>query len=204
VNVPPAFPYEAVFQAGITGLLGTVALGLLDNAGAYTDTLDTANIIETPTGSGVYVASRTSPDAEGQYTLLWTIDGTTDPGSVTAEELNVTFGTPGQVYGTVDELARILQITSPTVAQTAAMSRCLEAASYEADSFMARSTPLTDARQVQLVTEMVYERAREHWQQQEVAFGIWDNALGAVVIGRDTFARHALKLLPLREHFGLG
>ena len=69
--------------------------------------------------------------------------------------------------------------------------------------FMARSTPLTDGRQVQLATEVVYERAREHWQQQEVSFGIWDNALGAVMIGRDTFARHALKLLPLRQHFGL-
>lgn len=136
MNVPPAFPYEAVFQSGITGLVGTVALGLLDNQGAYTDDLSTVDIIETPAGSGVYAASRTSPDTEGQYTLIWTIDGTTNPGSVSVEELNVTFGTPGSVYGTVDELARILQINNPTVARTAAMTRCLEAASYEVDSFM--------------------------------------------------------------------
>jgi hypothetical protein len=203
VNVPPAFPYEAVFQAGIAGLVGTVALGLLDNQGAYTDPLSAADIIETPAGSGVYVAVRTSPDLEGQYTLLWSIDGTTDPGSVSVEELNVTFGTPAAVYGTVDELARILQITNPTVAQTAAMTRCLDAASFEVDSYIARTAPFSDGRQVQLATEVVYERAREHWQQEEVAFGIWENALGAVVIGRDTFARHALKLLPLKERFGL-
>ena len=203
MNVPPGFPYEAVFQSGVTGLVGTVALGLLDNQGAYTDDLSSADIIETPAGSGIYVANRISPDSEGQYTLLWSIDGTTDPGSVSVEELNVTFGTPGSVYGTVDELARILQINNPTAAQTAAMTRCLEAASYEADSFMDRSTPLSDGRQVQLATEVVYDRAREHWQQSQVSFGIWENALGAVVIGRDTFARHGLKLLPLREHAGL-
>jgi hypothetical protein len=203
MNVPPSFPYEAVFQSGLAGLVGTVALGLLDNQGAYTDPLDTTNIIETPAGSGIYVASRTSPDTEGQYTLLWSIDGTTNPDKVTVEELNVTFGTPGLVYGTVDELARILKIPSPTVAQTAAMTRCLEAASFEADSFMARVTPFNDERQVQLVTEVVYERAREHWQQEEVAFGIWENAVGAVVIGRDTFARHALKLLSVKQGFGL-
>ena len=203
MNVPPGFPYEAVFQSGVTGLVGTVALGLLDNQGAYTDALSTADIIETPAGSGVYVANRTSPDTEGQYTLIWTIDGTTAPGSVTVEELFVTFSTPGTVYGTVDELARILQISSPTVDQTAAMTRCLQAASYEADAFMARSSPLSDGRQIQLATEVVYERAREHWQQQEVSFGIWNDAAGALVIGRDTWARHGLKLLPLRQHFGL-
>ena len=203
MNVPPAFGYEAVFQSGITGLVGTVALGLLDNQGAYTDALSTSSIIETPAGSGVYVANRTSPDTEGQYTLIWTIDGSTSPDKVTVEELNVTFGTPGSVYGTVDELARILQITSPTVAQTAAMTRCLQAASFEADSFIARSTPLTDSRQVDLVTNAVYDIAREHWQQSEVSFGIWENAMGAVVIGRNTFARHAFKLLPVKENFGL-
>ena len=31
MNVPPTFAYEAVFQSGLTGLVGTVALGLLDN-----------------------------------------------------------------------------------------------------------------------------------------------------------------------------
>jgi len=111
--------------------------------------------------------------------------------------------TTSYVYGTVDELARILKIPSPTVAQTTAMTRCLEAASFEADSFMARTTPFNDQRQLQLVTEVVLERAREHWQQEEVAFGIWENAVGAVVIGRDTFARHALKLLSVKQGFGL-
>jgi len=107
------------------------------------------------------------------------------------------------VYGSVDEFARILKIANPTVAQTAAMSRCLEAASWQADSFMARTTPLTDARQLQLVTNAVYDIAREHWQQSEVAFGIWEGAIGAVVIARDTFARHAFKLLSLKQGFGL-
>ena len=85
-------------------------MGLLDNVGGITEPLDTTGIIETPAGSGVYAATRTAPTDPGQYTLLWSIDGTADPGSVSVDDLVVQPNT----YGTTDELARILKIRLPT------------------------------------------------------------------------------------------
>jgi hypothetical protein len=96
VNVGPAQTYEAVFEAGISGLAGTVALGLLDNVGGFTQALSTAGIIETPAGSGIYAATRISPAVEGQYTLLWSLDGSTDVGQVSTEDLVV----PREIRGT--------------------------------------------------------------------------------------------------------
>ena len=70
------------------------------------------------------------------------------------------------MYGTVDELARILQIRSPTVGADRGddpLSRRRQLA-RPTRSWPA-STPFIDGRQVQLATEVVYDRAREHWQQ---------------------------------------
>lgn len=194
----PGASYEAVFQSGITGLVGTVALGLLDNVGGVTEPLDTGGIIETPAGSGIYAATRTAPAVPGQYTLLWSIDGTTDPGSVSVDDLVVQ---PGS-YGTTDELARILKIKAPSPAQLTAMERVLASASGEVNAEIDRVDPIA-GWQIQLATEVTLERAVEHWQQEEVPYGIWENALGPVVVGRDTWDRHALKLAPLKQQFGM-
>jgi hypothetical protein len=89
VNVAPGVSYESTFAAGVPGLVGTIALGLLDNQGGIVEALSTGGIIETPAGSGVYAATRTSPGGEGQYTLLWSLDGTTAPEQVSIDELVV-------------------------------------------------------------------------------------------------------------------
>ena len=56
-----------------------------------------------------------------------------------------------------------------------------------------------------LVVQVNLERAVEHWQQQEAAFGII--GLGAdsldVHTARDTWDRHAHKLAPLKDSWGL-
>ena len=200
--VAPGSSYEAVFAAGIAGLTGTVALGLLDNVGGVTDELSTAGIIETPDGSGVYAATRTAPDEPGQYTLLWSLDGTTDPDQVSIDDLIVQPGGLGLSYGTTDELARILKIRSPTADQLTAMERVLASASGEVNAEIDRTDAIA-GWQVQLATEVTLERAVEHWQQEEVPYGIWENALGPVVVGRDTWDRHALKLAPLKQQWGL-
>ena len=69
-------------------------------------------------------------------------------------------------YGNVTELARILTLTSPTAAQTAALQRCLDAAAWEIDAYLDRTTPLTDT-ELPVVTEVNYERAAEHWKQEQ-------------------------------------
>lgn len=207
MNVAPATEYEAVFAAGVTGLEGTVALGLLDSTGQVAEPLDTADITETPAGSGIYFGTRTAPATVGQYTLLWSIDGTTDPAAVTIEELLVTAAAPdpfppADMYGTVDELMRILKIRTPTGDQTAAGERVLTTASGEINAEIDRVDDIPGWG-FQLVTEVALERAVEHWQQQEVPYGIWENALGPIVVGRDTWDRHALKLAPLKEQWGI-
>ena len=108
----------------------------------------------------------------------------------------------GDTYGTAAELARIMKIRSPTTDQLTAMDRVLASASGEVNSEINRLTELA-GWQIQLATEVTLERAVEHWQQEEVPYGIWENALGAVVVGRDTWDRHALKLAPLKEQWGL-
>jgi hypothetical protein len=197
----PGASYEAVFQSGLTGLVGTVALGLLDNQGATTEPLDTAGIIETPAGSGVYAATRIAPGEPGQYTLLWSLDGTTSPDQVSVDDLIVQPGGVGLMYGTTDELARILKQRNPSADQLTAMERVLASASGEVNAEIDRTDPVV-GWQLQLATEVTLERAVEHWQQEEVPYGIWENALGPVVVGRDTWDRHALKLAPLKQNWG--
>lgn len=105
------------------------------------------------------------------------------------------------VYGTVDELARILKQRNPSPDQLAAMERVLTAASGEVNAEIDRTDSLAPWM-VMLATEVTLERAVEHWQQEEVPYGIWENALGPVVVGRDTWDRHALKLAPLKQNWG--
>ncbi len=213
MNVAPGAVYEAVFEAGVSGLVGTVALALLDNAGATTEAFSTAGIIELEVAAeptGVYAATRTAPETAGQYTLLWSLDGTAAPAQVSTEELVVTASAPGDpptgdTYVTVDEFARILKISSPTVEQTAAMTRCLTAAAGEINSEidLAEDDALA-GWQVLLATEVNIERAREHWEQSEIGFGLLGlSDTGETYVARDSWDRHALKLAPLKSQWGM-
>jgi hypothetical protein len=82
-------PFEAVNETGETGLVGTIAVKLVDNDGVETIAATTANIAEVGT-TGVYVWNAASaPGSLGQYTLIWSTDGTFDPDTVSTEELVV-------------------------------------------------------------------------------------------------------------------
>lgn len=108
-------------------------------------------------------------------------------------------------YAGTAELARILKLRAPTADQLVAMERVLETAALEIDAELGRTgsfgTPYPS-----LVVQVNLERAVEHWQQQEAAFGII--GLGgvdsvAVHTARDTWDRHAHKLAPLKDSWGL-
>lgn len=110
-------------------------------------------------------------------------------------------------YASVDELARILQLTSPlpTAAQIVALQRCLDAAALEIDSYLAPTAPFYPPYPA-LVVEVNLERAVEHWKQEQSPFGI-------IVLGgesapsyssRNSWRRHANTLLPLKSSFGVG
>jgi len=109
-------------------------------------------------------------------------------------------------YADATELARRLKITSPppTAAQIEAMQQCLDAAAEEIDwelSGTASWTPPPVAPPYPaLVVEVNLERAVEHWQQGQSPFGIvgMGGDVIPVVAARNSWYRHAIKLLPLK------
>jgi hypothetical protein len=123
----------------------------------------------------------------------------TDPVQNIAEDF---YTTP---YAGTSEFARILKLRSPTVEQLAAMERVLETASLEIDAELGRSGAFGTPYPA-MVVQVCLERGVEHWQQQEAAFGII--GLGgsegfSVRTARDTWDRHAHKLAPLKDTWGI-
>ena len=108
-------------------------------------------------------------------------------------------------YGTTTELARRLKITNPTTAQTDALQLALDAAAAEIDWELSGSPswdppPSDPGDYPPLVIEVNYERAVEHWQQGQMPGGIVGLGGDAVpiVLPRNTWYRHHVKLLPLK------
>ena len=105
------------------------------------------------------------------------------------------------MYATTSELALILRVNEAD--NLVALTRVLTAATGEIDAELgldsAYSVPPS------LATEVCLERAVEHWQQMKSPFGIL--GLGgetpATHVGRDSWDRHAHKLAPLKESWGL-
>jgi hypothetical protein len=179
---------EAATETGTYAHLETIALSPLDTDPAH----PAARSFTTQLGTDVgYWYRVIFADLDGDVSQPTTPVQNTAGSTVTSD-----------VYGTTDELARILKLRAPTADQTAALERVLTAASGEVNSEIDRIDPLAPW-QLMLATEVTLERAVEHWQQEEVPYGIWENAVGAVVVGRDTFERHALKLAPLKEQWGI-
>lgn len=212
MNVAPGATYEAVLEAGITGLVGTIKLGLYDNQGTATDALTTTGIAERPTGSGIYVATRTATTTGGAYTLVWSLDGTLSPEQVATEELIITASAPfddftGDTYASVEELARILKLRSPTDEQTTALERVLLAAAGEINSEidLADDADALASWQLALAAEVNLERAAELWKQQEVQFNLvgLGSEFGPTHIARNTWEPYAFKLAPLKDQWGL-
>lgn len=84
--------FEAVYESSSTGLVGTVEVAIIDNVGNVVFGPTTAGIAEedvdgSPTG--VYSVTLTAPADAGQYTIVWSFDGTYDPYTVTVESLTV-------------------------------------------------------------------------------------------------------------------
>ncbi len=80
-------PWEACFESGLTGLVGLVSLQVIDNDGGVTVAPSTADIIETPAGSGNYCANRSGIVPLGHYTIVWSTDGSFDEKSVATDDL---------------------------------------------------------------------------------------------------------------------
>lgn len=109
-------------------------------------------------------------------------------------------------YTTTDELARLLKVTEATY--TTQLTEVLNAALYEVDDELGLhetdGVALTGAGPLALAAEVQLERAIEHWHARPVGFGILGLDSDAPVrLARDTWDRHAFKLAPLKQSWGL-
>lgn len=107
---------------------------------------------------------------------------------------------PFSAYATVDDLAAILKVNVNNNRE--ALERVLATARYEIDSELGRAEAFVTPPD--LAIEVNIERAVEHWQQAQSPFGII--GLGAdtpLLTARDSWERHAHKLAPLKETWGL-
>lgn len=87
--------FEAVLEAGVSGLVGTIEVMVIDNDGATVIAPTTTNITEQGT-SGVYVWNApAAPAALGQYTILWSLDGTFSANTTSIDELVVVSASAG-------------------------------------------------------------------------------------------------------------
>lgn len=107
-------------------------------------------------------------------------------------------------YATADELARILQLAGPSAAQTVALDRCLESAASEIDSYLALTVPLT-APYPDLVVSVNLDRAADIWKSEQSPYGIVNlgGETAPAYPSRSSWRRHASRLLPLKEAFGI-
>lgn len=92
MHVAQSASFEAVYDAGETGLVGTAEVAIIDNDDVVVLGPTSAGIIENDVGgtpTGIYTGELVAPAALGQYTIVWSRDGSFDPDSITTEELNV-------------------------------------------------------------------------------------------------------------------
>lgn len=109
-------------------------------------------------------------------------------------------------YADTTELARILKVDATTYATQ--LTEVLDAAAGEIDSelglFETDSVALSEDWQLALAAQVNLERAEEHWKQRQISFGILGlDAEGPVRLARNTWERHAEKLAPLKQFWGL-
>jgi hypothetical protein len=144
-----------------------------------------------------------SDDLELWYRIIF-VDGNGDESVPTAPIQNTD---PDETtsYASVSELFRILKIGSPTDEQTDAAERVLVSAAGEINNEidLAEGVALS-GWQIALATQVNLERAAELWKLQEIQFGIMELAgdFGATRIARDTWAKHAITLGPLKGQWG--
>lgn len=84
----PSTSFESTATGFTSGLTGTIGVRVTDGVGGTTIARTTSGIVETPAGSGVYVATLTAPASVGQYQVTWDDGGS--PTTWAAEELTIT------------------------------------------------------------------------------------------------------------------
>jgi hypothetical protein len=107
-------------------------------------------------------------------------------------------------YATVEELAAALRI-AVTDANREGLQTCLDAAAIEIDDTIDLpdgAAPIDPGNP--LANRVNIVRALEWWKSNDAAFGVLGSTdLGPVRAPKDSFARHALELVPLKAQWGV-
>ena len=103
MNVASGSAFEACVDTGVTGMTGTCSLRIQDNDGNDVQAPSTADITEQPAGSGIYCAQRTAPIPLGQYSLVWSDDGSFTPAHVAIEDLVIVSAEAGTELPPIQE-----------------------------------------------------------------------------------------------------
>lgn len=110
------------------------------------------------------------------------------------------------VYATAEQLAAAVRLPSSQVEpRRDDLESCIAAASAEIDHELDRPTGWElPTPAPALVVQVCLARAVEWWKSSDVAFGAlgFDNT-GVLTAPRDTFARHAATLIPLKIGHGV-
>jgi hypothetical protein len=105
-------------------------------------------------------------------------------------------------YATIDELAAALRITV-TAANTVGLQACLDAAAIEIDDTVDRLEPIDPADP--LANRVNLLRGVEWFKANDAAFGVIGvSDTGTLTAPKNTFRRHSIALLPLKQQWGVG
>jgi len=182
---------EGTTVSGPWTLLETIPLDPLDADPANPATRD-------------FTTELASEDLDLWYRIIF-VDAT---GDVAQPTIPIQNSSLQSIYASVDELARILKIRAPTTAQRAAMNRVLVAAAAEInDEIDLPAESELSGFHLRIAETVNLERAVEHWRQQEAPFGLLGLGTefggGVERTARDSWERHAHKLAPLKQQWGL-
>jgi len=81
--------FEAIVEVGTTGLVGTIEVQIQDNLSNTLYGPTALGIIESPAGSGFYQGTLTAPALIGQYSIIWSDDGTFSENHTFVDDLTV-------------------------------------------------------------------------------------------------------------------
>lgn len=159
LEVESGAPFESpAFVSGEPGLVGTVTVKILDNVGGTPIGPTTANITEVT--SGIYVWSApAAPATLGQYTIVWSTDGSFDEDTTAADELLVVpIGavSPNPIPAPADTTSTLGPCTSWLTGDDVA--ECCSAADTEIGTF---TSLLDDAADV--ASQLLYELSGRRW-----------------------------------------
>src|SRR6188768_3797084 len=88
----PSASFEAIYDSGSTGLVGTIAVAIHDNLGAVVvgpQTTGITEIVVNGVPTAMYSVVLTAPATVGQYAIVWSNDGSFDPNTGGIEDLVV-------------------------------------------------------------------------------------------------------------------